>query len=219
MIMCILNSFTIADIFTAISALATLGMAFIAFFTLRQNRKQLEAMKEQWLEDRKPIIEASLISPPYSFREYSLAIELANIGKTVAEDITIIFDEDFIKSYCNKSIEQHIRQICSQKYHLAPNERTFLTICAIKPDGNIKTLFGKQVSDSVLKKLEEINSNANIHVVCNYKGGEFNRTLSALDKRTFKYSTEEQLGDIAWQIQTTGSDIKHAVQCIDINHY
>lgn len=207
------------EIFTAVSAIATAVMAVTAFFTLRQNRKQLEVMKQQWFEDRKPIVEAALISPPYCFKEPSLAIELANIGKTVAEDITIILEEDFIKSYCNKSIEQQIRQICSQKYHLAPNERTFLTICAIKPEGSKKTLLGKQVSDSVLKKLEEINSNANIHVICNYKGGRFDRTLSALDKRSFKFSVEEQLSDIAWQVQCSGSDIKQAVEGIDLTHY
>jgi len=218
MIACV-QTLSVNEYFTAISAIATAIMAVVAFFTLRQNRKQLEVMKQQWFEDRKPIVEAALINPPYCFREPSLAIELANIGKTVAEDITITLEEDFIKSYCNKSIENQIRQICSQKYHLAPNERTFLTICAIKPEGNKKTLLGKQVSDSLLRKLEEINSNANIHVICNYKGGIFDRTLSALDKRTFKFSVEEQLSDIAWQVQCSGSDIKHAVEGIDLTHY
>ena len=212
---CILDLFMNPNTWTAISTIATAAMAITAFCTLRQNRKQLNEMKRQWLEDRKPIIEAALINPPYCYREQSLGIEIANIGKTVAEDITIHLEDDFIKSYGNTIIERQIRQICSQKYHLAPNERTFFSLCAIKPNGNKKTLFGQVVSNSELMTFEDINTNANIHVVCNYKGGKFERTLSALDKRPFKFSVEEQLSDIAWQIHCSGSDIKQSIEMIN----
>ena len=219
MCFCIVDLFKNPNTWTAVSAMATAAMAITAFFTLRQNRKQLEEMKRQWNEDRKPIIEVALINPPYCFPEPSIGIELSNIGKTVAEDISIIFDNEFIKCYENKEVENKIRQICSQKYRLAPNERIFFTICGFKPGGSKKTLFGKEISDNKLKKFEEINTTANIHIVCEYKGGVFNRTLSALDKRPFKFSVEEQLSDIAWQVQCSGSDIKQAIEGIDLIQY
>ena len=65
---------------TALSAIATIAMALATFITLRQNRKQLDEMKRQWEESKKPIVEPSLVIPPYTLAEASLGIQLKNIG-------------------------------------------------------------------------------------------------------------------------------------------
>ena len=106
---------------TAISAIATFGMAIATFVTLRQNGKQLKEIKRQWDEDNRPILEINLVNPPFSLDSMDLYFEIINIGKGVAKNISIFFDES-ITDIPIKSIYVNAIRTKNKTYNLLPNK-------------------------------------------------------------------------------------------------
>ena len=96
---------------TAISAIATLVMAFATFLALGQSRKQLSEMKRQWLEEQKPNIEATLVHSPNAIGVDSTCIQLFNYGKGIANNISISFDDTFLNQMPFQSLRNHLIEI------------------------------------------------------------------------------------------------------------
>lgn len=67
----------------AISAVATALMTLVTFFTLIQNRKQLNELKRQWHEANN----AKLIFSIIITDNYLICLEVKNIGNSIAKDI------------------------------------------------------------------------------------------------------------------------------------
>ena len=111
----------------AISAIATLIMAFATFLTLWQSRKQLEEMKRQWSEEHQPVIDAKYVkSPPKNY-----GIQLINNGKGEADNIKISFDLSTIENV-PMCVTERVGFIESQSYNLLPNRQIIISLIDIK---------------------------------------------------------------------------------------
>lgn len=102
---------------SAISAIASLIMAFATFLALWQNRNQVGEMKRQWLEEHKPNIDARFVSKKGDEAEY---IQLTNYGKGVAENIKISFETSFLEKLPDL-FASRLEHISSKRYNILPN--------------------------------------------------------------------------------------------------
>ncbi len=79
---------------TAVSAIATLIMAIATFFTIRQNKKQLDEMKRQWSEERKPRIRLSIEN--YGIHCY---LKVENLGVVPAYNVKLTIDPQSVNNF------------------------------------------------------------------------------------------------------------------------
>lgn len=78
----------------AVSAIATLVMAIATFFTIRQSRKQLDEMKRQWDEERKPRIRLSIEN--YGMHCY---LKVENLGLVQANNVKLSIDPQSVNYF------------------------------------------------------------------------------------------------------------------------
>ena len=76
----------------AISAIATALMTLVTFFTLIQNRKQLNELKRQWHEANN----AKLIFSIIIIDNFLICLEVKNIGNSLAKDIKFTINDSFL---------------------------------------------------------------------------------------------------------------------------
>lgn len=185
---------------TAISAIATLVMAIATFFTLRQNRKQLQEMKRQWVEDKKPILVLSLVKLPFHIDSVSYGIEIRNIGKSVASDVKVDIDEDFLSSVPVKSIKKNADIVFGKKFGILPNENLVKPICELQEHRfNEGSIFGQAITYDEEKQLNLFFQQNPISITYKFKGD-----IEYTVKTNFVFS--EALG-IHWSIQDILSNI------------
>jgi len=75
----------------SVSSIATMLMALATFFTLHQNRKQLNELKRQWKDMHDPKLIFSIISAEGMFH-----LKIKNIGQSVAFNIRFEICDSFI---------------------------------------------------------------------------------------------------------------------------
>jgi len=167
----IINCVLLIINWTAISAIATFGMAIATFVTLRQNGKQLKEIKRQWDEDNRPILEINLVNPPFSLDSMDLYFEILNIGKGVAKNISISFDES-IKNIPLNSIYENAKRIKNKTYNLLPNKSIFVPFISFSYDSSnkYKLIFNRSIYSDQYKLLEEYLKKNSIDVKCEYDG-------------------------------------------------
>ena len=192
---------------TALSAIATIAMALATFITLRQNRKQLDEMKRQWEESKKPIVEPSLVIPPYTLAEASLGIQLKNIGGSVAEIQSIHIDDSFIQSFENKEIEDFAKFVCSQRYHIAPNESICLTLFDVRKKGEYYILYGNRLSLGDYYKIVNILLNFKVRVICDYGVDRADVVFTNYDRSYYIRTIQQELSDISMHLSEIKSSI------------
>jgi len=178
MIACI-QTLSVNEIFTAISALATAVMAYLTYRSIRNGKEQIEEMKAQWEKENRPYLELFPVAPPFTHKDGSLAIEIKNIGKRTANNVSIEIENSFIQGFNNDIVNEQIQTICSNKYRILPNESKILTICSIKtsPDGEV--LLGATVPKSELNLIRKYLSNFKFKVKCSYEEYSFEQILSS----------------------------------------
>ncbi len=179
MIACILQTLSVNELFTAISALATAVMAYLTYRSIRNGKEQIEEMKEQWEKENRPYLELFPVAPPFTHKDGSLAIEIKNIGKRTAKDVSIEIEESFVQGFNNEKVKEQIQSICSHRYRILPAESKILTICSLKttPDGEV--LLGIRVPQSDLISIRKYLSNFKFKVKCSYENFSFEQILSS----------------------------------------
>ena len=193
---------------TALSAIATAIMAFATLFTLRQNQKQLEEMKRQWEESRKPVVEPSVVIPNYTLKEASFGIQLKNIGESVAEIQSITIEDSFIKSFNMKVIEDQAQLISSQKYHIAPHESICLTICGVTISGNDYNISGKRLSSEEFMRIKNVLHDFKVRIICDYGVGKSDIVFTNYDMHYYTRTIQDELSDIAFNLSRIESVIQ-----------
>lgn len=115
---------------TYISAVASFAMVVITWVTLKQskkqnelilqqNKEQLNELKRQWEEEQRPYLEIALVKIGYPYQYF---IEIRNIGKTSADNITFNFDSEFINGIGNKEIGNALSGIGTNPFKILSNE-------------------------------------------------------------------------------------------------
>lgn len=184
----------------AASAIATAVMAWLTYRTLLQNRKQLDQMKQQWIEENRPIIEISLVNPPNSLDTTNLYFEILNIGKSVAKNISLIFDES-IKDIPVKSIYDNAIRIKSKTYSLLPKKSILVPFITYSYNWDMELLiFGQTVPSELYKEMREYLDKIKINVKCRYEGTtEYTKecAFSYYDRNRPNMTTEDLLSLIS----------------------
>lgn len=88
--------------------------------SLRQNRHQLEEIKRQWHEERRPRLTFSIVDI-----DGLLMIKIMNVGKETAYNIRLNFPVDFIDSLIVQSIRDMYNKLNNQSFVLQPNMSKF----------------------------------------------------------------------------------------------
>lgn len=189
---------------TAISAIATLVMAFATFLALGQSRKQLSEMKRQWLEEQKPNIEATLVHSPNAIGVDSTYIQLFNYGKGIADNISISFDDTFLNQMPFQSLRNHLIEIQAKTYRLLPNNNLLISFCEYTDHWTMPgyRLYDGSISVEEKHKLSEyLNRTFSLHVVYGNEH-QYSSTfeLSNNCKSSRVSSIQEELSHIQYQI-------------------
>lgn len=106
----------------AVSAVATLVMAFTTFITIRQNQKQLNEMKRQWKEEHRPILCFNVM-----VYDQAYFLQIANIGNKDADNICISFNDEFISNLKPK-IQQYFIALNNSSFFVERNNKRYLYI-------------------------------------------------------------------------------------------
>ena len=135
----ILCSISDANLWTALTAVGTIAMAIVTFCSLRQNdrlleenKKQLDEMKRQWEEDNKPQLDITLIESPGLYDLNSTSIQIYNYGKSLANNVIVSFEEEFLKSIPVKSLQDYLYNLKTLKFRILPGRSIIIHFCNFK---------------------------------------------------------------------------------------
>ena len=123
-------------LWTALTAVGTIAMAIATFCSLRQNdklldenKKQLEEMKRQWEEDNKPKFDIKLIASPSIYALFSTSIQIYNYGKSLANNVKISFEDEFLNSIPIESLKEYLFDIQTKRYRILPEKSIIIPFC------------------------------------------------------------------------------------------
>lgn len=189
---------------TYISAAAAFFMIYVTFLTLKQNREQLEEMKSQWKREHSPDLDIAVINLPYRAPNETIAIEIKNFGKGVAENIKISIDSEFVNNFPHSAVKEQIDKIREKTYRILPEDTIIIPICLLnRNSGNNMNLFGQKVTNKEKENIHKFLENFIISIKCEYKGCEnpIEITFTAEDKKWIRRSITSSLEDIASHLE------------------
>lgn len=190
----------------AIGAVATLLMVIVTWCTLRQNRKQLNELKRQWEEENRPSIEV------YFLKESEISkmarIEILNIGKRPATNITFHIDEKLVSDYATtKTVKEALQKIGNDKeYYLLPEESQIFELCKKEEKSNSLndnyTIAGVNVDEVELTNfINFLKTNQIISIIGNYNNRYcINETIGTNNSRDQHLSLTKCISDMGFQV-------------------
>lgn len=185
---------------TYLSALASSAMVIITWITLKQNRIQLDEMKQQWDKENKPRLEMYFVKDEIPVK--GQRIEIVNIGKNTAKDIKFCIDENIIEKAPNNDTKEALKNI-GQSFSLSllPNDSVIISLCEDNTNEQYKHNY-KIGLESVNKEeylafYNSIESMKNISIEVNYNSKYKNNiTISPNIKRNKHKDIADALADI-----------------------
>jgi len=109
----------------AVSAIATALMTFVTFFTLIQNRKQLNELKRQWHEANN----AKLIFSIIIIDKFLICLEVKNIGNSLAKDIKFSINNSFLDKLIHSRLKETFVNLNNHSLFLKPNDKKQYLLC------------------------------------------------------------------------------------------
>ena len=109
---------------TYIGAVASFAMVFITWWTLIQNKKQLNELKRQWEEQNRARISFSIISSQLWYD-----LKITNIGKENAFNINVKFNDNFINNISDNTFQNYFKELQNNPFSLEAGCSKYLTIC------------------------------------------------------------------------------------------
>lgn len=200
----------------ALTAIGTIFLAIITYCTVRQNKAQIKEMKRQWDMEQSPDLDIALISLPYRMPEESLAIEITNFGKGIAENIKLILDKGFINDFPIESVKEKARKIEQSEYRVLPGKSKIIPICRFDTNlSNCDKLFGQKVNKKEREQIHKYLENFTFHLECNYNGvhSPFKHTFTTEEKGFVRESISSSLSEIAEEIE----DVKRSIDTLASN--
>ena len=104
-----------------LSAIASFGMIYMTYLSLRQNKKQLEELRRQREEDERARLVFSVIIYQQAFM-----LKISNIGKRNVYNATILFNEDFLNELLEEKYQEGYRQLTKSFFVEAGTSRHLL---------------------------------------------------------------------------------------------
>lgn len=128
----------------AISAIATALMTLVTFYTLIQNRKQLNELKRQWFEANN----AKLIFSIIIVENFLICLEVKNIGNAVAKEIKFNINDSFLDKLIHSRLKETFVNLNKHSFYLNPNDKKQYLLCHRRSseDTSHFTLFNTNIS-------------------------------------------------------------------------
>ena len=212
---CIIIDLSTID-WNALTAISTFLLAVITFVTVWQNRSQLKEMKRQWEIEQSPDLDIALISLPYRTPDESLAIEIRNFGKGIADNIKFTLDKDFVNSFPIKSVRKMALKIEKSEYGVLPGESKIIPVCRFDNNYvNCDKLFGQTISEKDREKIHRYFQSFKFYLECSYNGvkSPFKHTFTAEEKGFVRDTISTSLSEIAGELE----DVKQSVDNLALN--
>lgn len=131
---------------TYISAIASFAMVFITWRTLQQNKEQLNELKRQWEEENRPRLEIYFVED--NFMAWGQRLEILNIGKQPAYDITFHIDAQIIDKAPNAKIKKYLQEVGStHPFSLLSQESAIINLCTERNDNRTIFKIGHETVD------------------------------------------------------------------------
>ena len=203
MICCIYIDWSAID-WNAWTAIGTIFLAVITLVTVLQNKSQLKELKRQWEIEQSPDLDIVLINLPYRDPKESLAIEISNFGKGAADNIKIIFDDDFKNNFPHKAVRDQIEKIENNAYRILPGKNKIIPVCQF--DNNLakcRSLFGMSVNEKERIEIHHYIEKFVLHLRCNYNGtnSPFELTFTSEDKEWKQNTLSSSIGGITEELE------------------
>lgn len=172
---------------TAVSAIVSFVMVFITGITLCHNKKQVNLMKEQWEAEHKPQLEVYFVKGTFEkvsntcCRHEYLALEVANVGHSIAKAISLKFEIDNgtdAKSEVLEAIEQLGLQ--HKNLFLFPKDVCDISLCYSEIDKTVRECYKYKIGNlEVIREEYDLfcQSLKCIHVSGTYSDQEGNQYL------------------------------------------
>lgn len=126
-------SFNLTTIdWTAISAVVSFLMVLITFFTLKQNKKQMQLIQAQWIEEHKPLVRTNIfVSNDFFY------LNIQNNGKTDLTNCTITLHDKGIDTLNNLiDMTNHKGILWGEPFDLLIGSSRTIPLCLWREYGN-----------------------------------------------------------------------------------
>lgn len=152
---------------TAVSAVVSAIMTFATFCTLYFSRKQLNEMRRQWDEDRRPRLFISIISTDDHF-----IFKVENVGKEIARNVKFKFNSFLKEKSLTKSMCEYFKDIEDKVCHISPCTSKYFFILPTFGFGSVDySNTGEHITEADLHAWIEENLEESINMSCSYLGG------------------------------------------------
>jgi hypothetical protein len=213
----LLNFLLSNDFWTALTAVGTIAMAFVTLLSLRQNdklldenRKQLEEMKRQWKEENEPKLDVHLVDSPNIYELGSISIQIYNYGNSLADNVKLSFENDFVRNIPIKSLQQYLRDLQKKTYRILPHTSIIIPFCNYsdnrKDSGYL--LYGQKISLNDKYSLDDLFKNNFMLRVYYDKTESIELSLSSSELATRNTSIQDELSYIQVQLALLRSELK-----------
>lgn len=108
---------------TYIGSIGTILMVFITYKTLKQNNEQLDELKRQWEDERRPRINISI-----AIYRKALFIKIKNIGVGNATNIKLSFNKDFIMKLPKEKYKDLYLNVEKRPFSIEPGGAKYILI-------------------------------------------------------------------------------------------
>lgn len=206
----------------ALTAISTILLAIITYCTVRQNKSQLKEMKHHWEIEQSPDLDFALISMPYRMPEESLAIEITNFGKGIADNIKLTLDKDFVNNFPIESVRAKARKIEQSEYRVLPGESKIIPLCRFDTNyANCDKLFGQVISKKQREEIHKYFEVFTFNLECHYNGvhSPFKHLFTAEEKGYVRESVSSGLSEIAEEIEGVKCSIDTLASNVDSLYY
>lgn len=136
-----------------LGATASFIMIVYTAMSLRQNQRQLEEMKRQWIEEHRARLVFSL-----ACKERMIVLKVSNVGKETAYNIRLRFSDDFIDSLFVKYIRDLYISFKDKSFTIGACEDKFFFLSGTWGDEGVHQFYRPKESIDNSKFVEWLNS-------------------------------------------------------------
>lgn len=190
---------------TYIGAVVSAIMVFLTWQILKQNQDQLKTIQKQWDDENRPYLEIALVKHQYP---YHLDIEIRNIGKHAAEDISFNVDPSYYQKIENESIRSGFLNLGTNPFKILPGEKKYICILHEEHNPFMYYVVGNPIERSEFEKLREVIMHP-IRIEGTYNGKyRIMESLSMHSPQEKHYDLSEILTGVQWQLINISESIK-----------
>lgn len=133
---------TASDCIQLATAIGTVLLAIAAFWTLRQNKRQLQVLQNQQHEERRARLSFEIV-----FFEKTTCLKIVNVGSESAYNVHLKFSGAFFDEHFSPEIKKAFESFDKRAFCFAPGREAYIYLCPMIDDTNsTHIIYGRQFS-------------------------------------------------------------------------